>query len=141
MSGRRCFLKFKRLNPGKIAPSDRIRNFSEFEIPLSDTLLRNQAARCLDCGIPFCHSTGCPLDNRIPDWNRMVARSDWQKALTLLHSTNNFPEFTGRICPAPCEYACTLAIHDAPVTIRHIELQIVEKGWREGWNRAPSGKQ
>ncbi|MFH1212861.1 MAG: glutamate synthase subunit beta, partial [Candidatus Neomarinimicrobiota bacterium] len=127
------FLKYKRHNPAKVAPADRIRNFKEFEIPLNESGLANQAMRCMDCGIPFCHAAGCPLVNHIPDWNSMVYHAHWQKALALLHATNNFPEFTGRICPAPCEYACTLAIHDSPVTIRHIELQIVEKGWHQGW--------
>src|SRR5471030_1470670 len=91
-----------------------------------------QAARCMDCGIPFCHS-GCPVNNLIPDWNELVYRDQWQAALRTLHSTNNFPEFTGRICPAPCEAACTLNIDDDPVTIKTIECAIVDKGWQEGW--------
>ena len=92
----------------------------------------SQAARCMDCGIPFCHQ-GCPVNNQIPDWNNLVYRDQWKVALDNLHSTNNFPEFTGRICPAPCEAACTLNIQEAPVTIKSIECEIVDRGWREGW--------
>jgi len=95
--------------------------------------LKDQAARCMDCGVPSCHSFGCPLANRIPDWNDLVYRGKWQKALDLLHATNNFPEITGRICPAPCEAACTLDISKNPVTIRQLELQIIENGWQQGW--------
>ncbi len=112
--------------------SDRINHFNEFSIPLSDNALQNQGARCMDCGIPFCHE-GCPVNNLIPDWNDLVYKSDWQAALAVLHSTNNFPEFTGRVCPAPCEASCTLNLDDAPVTIKHIEYSIIEKGWVEGW--------
>jgi NAD(P)H-dependent glutamate synthase small subunit len=122
-----------RIAPTKKTVAERIRNYAEFEIPLEENALVGQASRCLDCGIPYCHASGCPLMNFIPDWNDMLCHGHWQKALTLLHATNNFPEFTGRICPAPCEYACSLAINNAPVTIKHIEFQIVEKGWREGW--------
>ena len=91
-----------------------------------------QAARCMDCGIPFCHQ-GCPVNNLIPDWNNLVYRDQWRTASDTLHSTNNFPEFTGRICPAPCEASCTLNIQDNPVTIKTIECQIVDRGWEEGW--------
>ena len=112
--------------------ADRLTHYNEFAIPLTDDQVSQQGARCMDCGIPFCHQ-GCPVDNLIPDWNDLVYQNDWQAAIEVLHSTNNFPEFTGRICPAPCEAACTLNIDDAPVTIKNIELSIVEKAWQEGW--------
>jgi len=127
------FLKYRREEPPKRPVEERIHDYNEFEGLLPGDRLLKQAARCMDCGIPFCHSFGCPLYNRIPDWNDLVYRRNWRRALDLLHATDNFPEFTGRVCPAPCEAACTLAIHDAPVSIRQIELQIVERGWREGW--------
>ena len=98
-------------------------------------MLNEQAARCMDCGIPFCHAVGCPVKNRIPEFNDLVYRGRWREAAENLHSTNNFPEITGRICPAPCEAACTLAINDEPVTIRHIEYQIAERAFQEGWVR------
>jgi glutamate synthase (NADPH/NADH) small chain len=110
----------------------RSRNWKEFVKPLPDPENRKQAARCMDCGIPFCHE-GCPVNNLIPDWNNLVYRDQWRAALKTLHSTNNFPEFTGRICPAPCEAACTLNIDDNPVTIKTIECAIVDRGWHEGW--------
>ena len=110
----------------------RITHFKEFVIPLTNDELRAQGARCMDCGIPFCH-TGCPVNNIIPDWNDLVYRDDWKQASEVLHSTNNFPEFTGRICPAPCEASCTLNIDDNPVTIKTIEHSIVERAWSEGW--------
>ncbi|TYC60563.1 glutamate synthase subunit beta [Rhodobacterales bacterium] len=114
--------------------SDRIRHFREFTIPLNDQEVANQAARCMDCGIPFCHGPdGCPVDNQIPDWNDLVYQGDWDIALRNLHSTNNFPEFTGRICPAPCEEACTLNLEDIPVNIKSVEQAIADKGWEEGW--------
>ncbi len=113
-------------------PASRIRNYREFVLPMPEGKLRNQAARCMDCGIPFCH-TGCPVNNIIPDWNHLVYEGDWRNALDLLHSTNNFPEFTGRICPAPCEAACTLNITERPVTIKTIECAIIDRGWKEGW--------
>jgi glutamate synthase (NADPH/NADH) small chain len=117
----------------KYAPAaDRLQHYHEFTIPLGDAGTREQASRCMDCGVPYCH-TGCPVNNQIPDWNDLVYRGDWLKALRNLHSTNNFPEFTGRICPAPCEAACTLNIPDTPVTIKTIECAIVDKGWNEGW--------
>ena len=112
--------------------SERVSHFEEFVINLSNDELRQQGARCMDCGIPYCHS-GCPVNNIIPDWNDLVYRDDWKKANDILHSTNNFPEFTGRICPAPCEAACTLNIEDQPVTIKTIEYSIVERAWSEGW--------
>ncbi|MEG8990435.1 glutamate synthase subunit beta [Ignavibacteria bacterium 4148-Me] len=127
------FIEYQRENPQKLPVQERIRNFKEFEILLPEEKTMIQAARCMDCSIPYCHSYGCPCNNRIPDWNDMVYKNHWKKALDLLHSTINFPEFTGRVCPAPCEYACTLSINQQPVSIKHIELQIVEKGWREGW--------
>ena len=111
---------------------ERLKSYQEFVIPLGEEGTREQAARCMDCGIPFCHN-GCPVNNQIPDWNDLVYRGDWLKALKNLHSTNNFPEFTGRICPAPCEAACTLNLPDTPVTIKTIECAIVDKGWEEGW--------
>jgi glutamate synthase (NADPH/NADH) small chain len=112
--------------------ADRIRHYEEFVIPLSEEATRNQAARCMDCGIPFCHN-GCPVNNQIPDWNDLVYEGDWKRALANLHSTNNFPEFTGRVCPAPCEASCTLNLADQPVTIKLIECAIIDRGFREGW--------
>ncbi|GGB89447.1 glutamate synthase [Novosphingobium endophyticum] len=111
---------------------ERLTNYKEFVIPLAPDALRAQASRCMNCGIPHCH-TGCPVNNIIPDWNHLVYEDDYRNALEVLHSTNNFPEFTGRICPAPCEAACTLNITDQPVTIKSIECAIVDKGWQEGW--------
>ncbi len=117
----------------KYAPTaDRVRHYNEFVIPLSEEGTRNQAARCMDCGIPYCHN-GCPVNNQIPDWNDLVYNNRWEEASRNLHSTNNFPEFTGRICPAPCEASCTLNIEDNPVTIKSIECAIVDRGWAEGW--------
>ena len=117
----------------KYAPAaDRVRHYNEFIIPLSDEGTRNQAARCMDCGIPYCHN-GCPVNNQIPDWNDLVYNNRWEEASRNLHSTNNFPEFTGRICPAPCETSCTLNIDDNPVTIKSIECAIVDRAWNEGW--------
>tara|TARA_B100001057_G_scaffold471835_1_gene534531 strand:- start:440 stop:1867 length:1428 start_codon:yes stop_codon:yes gene_type:complete len=113
-------------------PSTRIKNFKEFVIPLSDNKVQKQSERCMSCGIPFCHN-GCPVNNLIPDWNDLVYNNKWQEALNLLHSTNNFPEFTGRICPAPCEAACVLNITDKPVSIKSIECTIVDKGWKNNW--------
>ncbi|NWF87894.1 MAG: glutamate synthase subunit beta [Ignavibacteriaceae bacterium] len=127
------FMEYSRENPSKLSADERIKNFREFEFLLLESKITNQAARCIDCGIPYCHSYGCPVNNRIPDWNDMVYKNQWKTALELLHSTINFPEFTGRVCPAPCEYSCTLSINQSPVTIKHIELQIVERGWKEGW--------
>jgi glutamate synthase (NADPH/NADH) small chain len=126
------FLEIERQDRGYDKPELRRRSWKEFVKPLPDPENRKQAARCMDCGIPFCHD-GCPVNNLIPDWNNLVYRDQWQAALGALHSTNNFPEFTGRICPAPCEASCTLNIDDNPVTIKTIECAIVDRGWREGW--------
>ncbi len=112
--------------------ADRVRNYREFMIPLEDRDVERQAARCMDCGIPYCHN-GCPVNNQIPDWNDLVYNKDWEEASHNLHSTNNFPEFTGRICPAPCEASCTLNIDDNPVTIKTIECAIVDKAWEHEW--------
>ncbi|RLJ21184.1 glutamate synthase [bacterium endosymbiont of Escarpia laminata] len=112
--------------------ADRVVHFEEFAIAPGDEVLSQQGARCMDCGIPFCHN-GCPVNNIIPDWNDLVYRNDWKGAISVLHSTNNFPEFTGRVCPAPCEAACTLNLDDVPVTIKNIEYSIIEKAWEEGW--------
>jgi glutamate synthase (NADPH) small chain len=126
------FLEIERQDRGYDKPDVRRRSWTEFVKPLPDAENRKQAARCMDCGIPFCHD-GCPVNNLIPNWNDLVYRDQWRRALTVLHSTNNFPEFTGRICPAPCEAACTLNIDDNPVTIKTIECAIVDRGWQEGW--------
>jgi glutamate synthase (NADPH/NADH) small chain len=126
------FLEIDRRDRKYRPAADRVRNWREFVIPLGEEATRDQAARCMDCGIPYCH-TGCPVNNQIPDWNDLVYRGDWQKALKNLHSTNNFPEVTGRVCPAPCEASCTLNLTDAPVTIKSIENAIADRGWQEGW--------
>lgn len=127
------FMTITRQEPPKRSVKERVHDYLEIEQPLLVHQLEQQAARCMDCGIPYCHTFGCPLRNLIPDWNDMVYMKQWRKALDLLHATNNFPEFTGRICPAPCEPACTLSINQSPVSIKHIELQIVERGWEKGW--------
>ncbi|MBI5576804.1 MAG: glutamate synthase subunit beta [Deltaproteobacteria bacterium] len=127
------FLEFPRENPPYRPVAERIRDFVEIDGMLPRKTLEAQASRCMDCGIPFCHALGCPVKNRIPEWNDAVYRKQWRKALDLLHNTCNLPEITGRVCPAPCEPACTLAVNMPPVTIKHIELQIVERGWNEGW--------
>jgi glutamate synthase (NADPH/NADH) small chain len=126
------FLEIDRADRRYAPASDRIRHYREFVLPLSEESTRNQAARCMNCGIPYCHN-GCPVNNQIPDWNDLVYRSDWQEASRNLHSTNNFPEFTGRVCPAPCEASCTLNIQDDPVTIKTIECAIVDRAWEQGW--------
>jgi glutamate synthase (NADPH) small chain len=126
------FLEIDRQDRKYAPAADRVRNYNEFVIPLSEEGTRNQAARCMDCGIPFCHN-GCPVNNQIPDWNDLVYNNRWEEASRNLHSTNNFPEFTGRICPAPCEASCTLNIQDNPVTIKSIECAIVDRAWTEGW--------
>ena len=126
------FIEIDRRDRRYAPASDRIRHYKEFVIPLSTEATRDQAARCMNCGIPFCHN-GCPVNNQIPDWNDLVYRGDWEEAARNLHSTNNFPEFTGRICPAPCEASCTLNLHDSPVTIKTIENAIVDRAWQEGW--------
>jgi glutamate synthase (NADPH/NADH) small chain len=126
------FLEIDRQDRRYKPAADRIRHFKEFMVPLSEETTRNQAARCMNCGIPYCH-TGCPVNNQIPDWNDLVYRGDWRDALYNLHSTNNFPEFTGRVCPAPCEASCVLNLIETPVTIKSIECAIVDRGWEEGW--------
>jgi glutamate synthase (NADPH/NADH) small chain len=126
------FLEIGRHDRGYEPAGDRVRHFREFVIPMDRNAVSKQAARCMDCGIPFCHQ-GCPVNNVIPDWNDLVYRDDWRRASEVLHSTNNFPEFTGRICPAPCEEACTLNIDDNPVTIKTIECTIVDNAWQQGW--------
>jgi glutamate synthase (NADPH/NADH) small chain len=126
------FLEIDRRDRWYQPVSRRLQHFGEFSLPLTEPEIRQQGARCMDCGIPYCHS-GCPVDNIIPEWNDLVYQDQWREALRILHLTNNFPEFTGKVCPAPCEAACTLNITDRPVTIKSIELAIVEKGWAEGW--------
>ncbi|MBS0641930.1 MAG: glutamate synthase subunit beta, partial [Proteobacteria bacterium] len=126
------FLEIERHDRGYEKPDARLKHYNEFIKPLPAEELNAQAARCMDCGIPFCHN-GCPVNNQIPDWNNLVYREHWRQALVNLQSTNNFPEFTGRICPAPCEASCTLNIDDNPVTIKTIECAIVDRGWAEGW--------
>ena len=128
------FLEIEREEPRYEPASDRIRHFGEFTIPMTEGRIVDQAARCMDCGVPFCHGdTGCPVHNQIPDWNDLVYNNDWEEAARNLHSTNNFPEFTGRICPAPCEEACTLNLEDVPVAIKTVEQAIADKAIRSGW--------
>ena len=126
------FLEHSRKDRQYFPVKDRLKNYKEFTKPLNNLELKKQAARCMDCGIPYCHSA-CPVNNIIPDWNNLVYESDFKKAIKVLHSTNNFPEFTGRICPAPCEAACTLNIDDSPVTIKTIECSIIDKAWKNNW--------
>ena len=134
------FMEYLREVAEEVAPSDRIRNWDEFHLPMPDQRLQTQGARCMDCGTPFCHTgmtvsgmaSGCPINNLIPEWNDLVYRGLWEEALERLHKTNNFPEFTGRVCPAPCEGACVLGITSPPVTIKNIEYSIAEKGWESG---------
>ena len=126
------FMELERIEEGYKPAAERLKHFREFVIGLEEPQAKLQAARCMDCGTPFCNS-GCPVNNIIPDFNDLVYRGDWQAALTVLHSTNNFPEFTGRICPAPCEAACTLNVNDAAVGIKSIEHAIIDRGWAEGW--------
>ncbi|MCK0472053.1 glutamate synthase subunit beta [Halalkalibacter sp. APA_J-10(15)] len=136
------FLEYKRENPTKKDPFERTKSWKEFQILMPEPALRQQGARCMDCGVPFCQTgttmdgsgeIGCPVYNLIPEWNDLVYRGKWKEALDRLHKTNNFPEFTGRVCPAPCEGSCTVAISDDPVTIKSIEYHIVERGFQEGW--------
>lgn len=135
------FLEYQRRTPAECEPLERIKNWNEFAVPLEEDQLREQAARCMDCGTPFCHvgrmlsgmASGCPLHNLIPEWNDMVYRGNWQVALKRLHKTNNFPEFTGRVCPSPCEGACTVGKNGNSVTIKSIEKAIVDRGFAEGW--------
>jgi glutamate synthase (NADPH/NADH) small chain len=139
------FKQFARVEVGHRSVHERIKDWHEIDRPLVARALNEQAARCMDCGIPFCHAIGCPVKNRIPEFNDLVYRGRWREASDNLHSTNNFPEITGRICPAPCEAACTLAINDKAVTIRHIEYQIAERAFMEGWiqpihSRTKSGR-
>ena len=128
----RGFMEYDRIKEPVIAPDERIQNYKEFTVAPKNEELVEQGGRCMDCGVPFCHS-GCPLGNLIPDFNDAVHKNEWEKALTILHSTNNFPEFTGRLCPAPCEEACVLGIINPPVSIELIEKYIVERGFSEGW--------
>ena len=135
------FIEFLRELPSELSPVERVHNWDEFHLPMDEDKLRTQGARCMDCGIPFCHTgtvisgmaSGCPINNLIPEWNDLVYRGLWKEALDRLHKTNNFPEFTGRVCPAPCEGACVLGINNPPVTIKNIEASIIDKGWDEGW--------
>ena len=135
------FIEYLRELPADRPPSERIKDWKEFHLHLPEEKLRTQGARCMDCGIPFCHTgtlisgmaSGCPINNLIPEWNDLVFRGLWREALERLHKTNNFPEFTGRVCPAPCEGSCVLGISAPPVTIKNIECSIIDKGWEEGW--------
>src|SRR5271155_1951022 len=135
------FMEYRRELPLAQAPVERLRTWQEFHEHADDALLRKQGARCMDCGIPFCHTgallegmaSGCPINNLIPEWNDLVYRGLWREALERLHKTNNFPEFTGRVCPAPCEGSCVLGINEPAVTIKSIECAIVDKGFDEGW--------
>ncbi len=135
------FLEYLRELPLDRPATERIRDWNEFHLHMDEEKLREQGARCMDCGIPFCHTgtllsgmaTGCPINNLIPEWNDLVYRGRWKEALERLHKTNNFPEFTGRVCPAPCEGSCVLGIIDPPVTIKNIECAIIDRGWEEGW--------
>ena len=126
------FLEYNRHDRSYVDPEERVQHFREFVVPLEADELKKQASRCMDCGVPYCHN-GCPVNNQIPDWNDLTYNGKWQEALQNLHSTNNFPEFTGRICPAPCEASCTLNLIDEPVTIKSIECAIIDKGWEEDW--------
>ena len=135
------FIEYTRELPADRSPSERVRDWKEFHLHMPEEGLRKQGARCMDCGIPFCHTgslisgmaSGCPINNLIPEWNDLVFRGLWREALERLHKTNNFPEFTGRVCPAPCEGSCVLGINNPPVTIKNIEVSIIDKGWEEGW--------
>ena len=129
------FMEFERLEEGYKPVPERLKNYREFVLTLDDGQAKQQAARCMDCGTPFCNS-GCPVNNIIPDFNELVFRGDWKNAIDVLHSTNNFPEFTGRICPAPCEAACTLNVNDEAVGIKSIEHAIIDRAWGEGWVQA-----
>jgi glutamate synthase (NADPH) small chain len=138
------FMEFDRLAEENLPVKDRVKNYKEFVLHLTDDQAKQQGARCMDCGIPFC-TTGCPINNIIPDWNDLVYHQDWRSAIDVLHSTNNFPDFTGRICPAPCEAACTLNINNDAVGIKSIEHAIIDKAWENGWvtpqiNTSKTGK-
>ncbi len=135
------FMEYQRQVPGARPPAERLQDWGEYYLPVAEEDLQKQGARCMDCGVPFCHSgslikgmaSGCPINNLIPEWNDLIYRGLWREALDRLHKTNNFPEFTGRICPAPCEGSCVLGINEPPVTIKNIENSIVDKGFEEGW--------
>src|SRR5215831_5128433 len=135
------FMEYARSVPIVRLPSERVTDWREFYRHADETELRNQGARCMDCGVPFCHTgtilagaaSGCPINNLIPEWNDLVYRGRWREALDRLHQTNNFPEFTGRVCPAPCEGACVLGITDPAVTIKNIEMAIIDRGFDNGW--------
>ncbi|HEX9128785.1 MAG TPA: glutamate synthase subunit beta [Gemmatimonadaceae bacterium] len=134
MADPKAFLTLRRATPGRQAVEDRVRHWREFYGPVPEEAVRTQAARCMDCGVPFCQGdSGCPVRNVIPEWNGLVQRGDWREALESLHATNNFPELTGRLCPAPCESACVLGLVNEPVAIRHIEQTIADRGFNEGW--------
>src|SRR5256884_4128752 len=126
------FLEIQRQKPPSSPIAERVRDWREVPLPYEASALKDQTARCMDCGIPFCHH-GCPLGNLIPDWNDLVYRDRWRAAIDRLHATNNFPEFTGRLCPAPCEGSCVLGINDDPVTIKSIEVSIIERAFDEDW--------
>jgi glutamate synthase (NADPH/NADH) small chain len=138
------FMEYDRVLPISRAPKERIADWNEFHVHMPEPALREQGARCMDCGVPFCHTgamlpggaSGCPVNNLIPEWNDLVFRGQWKEALSRLHKTNNFPEFTGRVCPAPCEGSCVLGINEPPVTIKNIEVSIIDKGFEEGWVKA-----
>ncbi len=129
------FLKWPRRGPSRRPVPVRLLDWHEVYEPFAEEELRHQAGRCMDCGIPFCNN-GCPLGNLIPDWNDLVYRDSWHEAIERLHATNNFPEFTGRLCPAPCEAACVLGINSDPVTIKQVEVEIIDRAWDEGWVEA-----
>lgn len=126
------FIDYSRELPDRRPVGERVHDYLEVYNPFPDDKLKAQGARCMDCGIPFCHQ-GCPLGNLIPDWNDLVYRDQWRMAIDRLHATNNFPEFTGKLCPAPCEASCVLGINSDPVTIKQIEASIIDKAWDEGW--------
>lgn len=132
----KAFMKIARKTPERIAVAERVGNYKEIYREMAEDEIKWQASRCMDCGVPFCHSFGCPLGNNVPEWNRLVYDGRWQEAANLLHTTNNFPEITGRICPALCEAACTLNINCDPVTVRYNELNIIEKAFENGWVEA-----
>ena len=126
------FMEIRKKEREYLDIESRTKNYSEFVVPLTEKDTKDQASRCMDCGVPYCHS-GCPVNNQIPDWNDLVYSEMWKEALDNLHSTNNFPEFTGRICPAPCEASCTLNLYEEPVSIKTIECSIIDKGYENEW--------
>src|SRR3972149_3610326 len=128
------FVEFRRRVAPRRPVSERLRDWKEVYLPIADDILRSQGARCMDCGVPFCHQ-GCPLGNLIPDWNDLVYRDKWAEGIVRLHAHNNFPEFTGRLCPAPCEGSCVLAINNDPVTIKQIENALIDRAFEKGWVR------